>query len=222
MLLLAPAEGRDENQRQSRAPFGANPFDGSGCETERFGDGRVRVGTHRQARGRPIRPRGLHLEGRDLAEQRHTVERRGILLVNEAPPAAGPHVGDSGAQHEPDHEPDDGGPFPAATGRFRRLGGERHGRVLRQVDLLIDQLLRPLAQEVRSLGWVGRGANGIVDARDGVIELGRDGGGPYVVKGLEQGVGAGLGDRWARGGEHHTDNAGPVCACGGAGRRGDA
>ena len=79
-------EGRDENQRQSRAPFGADPFDGSGRETERFGDGGVRVGGHRQAaRGRPIRPqRLLCLEGRDLADQRHTVECLGILPVNEA------------------------------------------------------------------------------------------------------------------------------------------
>ena len=60
--------------------------------------------------GCPVRPQCLFcFEGRNLADQRHTVERRGILPVNEALPAAGPYVGDGGTQHEPDQQPVGGG-----------------------------------------------------------------------------------------------------------------
>jgi hypothetical protein len=214
---------RDEDDGQPVVAGGAQALDRPRGEPERLGSRRLRIGCHRQrvGGGRRGGPDPVAPARRDVPDEGRVIDRGWVEPAVEAPPAAGPQVGQSGTQDEPDHQPDGAGPLRVAVDRHLRFGRPDDARMGGEVQLQVDQGLRPLVLQVGELAF----GPGVVDGSLDRGQVGRtlrgDRGGSCVVERLERRVGTGPGHPGVRPGEGEGDDAGAEAARRGLLRRGD-
>ena len=109
----------------------------------------------------------------------------------------------------------------AAVERGRGLHSPSERRVGRQVELLVGHHLCSPRQQGLLLRLVASLSQGLVNAGDSGVGLGRDSSGPGSIEGPQHGVDTHLGDPGIRPAERQGDEARPVATRGGRHRRDD-